>query len=593
MRESAYPRVSSPSTPNLCLAALAAGSAGLGLGPIRSAVDAPLSPVARLRRLAALEKGDVVVVVVYAIAIGLVSLAVPIATQSLVNTVAFTALVQPLVVLGVLVLVGLSAAGLLRALQYRVVETLQQRFFVRATHDSVGRLARADVRAFADRGAPELMNRFFEVALVQKAASTLLMDGLSVALQAAVSLVLLAFYHPALLAFDVVLIVFIAFTLVVLGRGGVDTAIKESKAKYGTAAWLEEIAGSIRTFKATGADEFAFTRADALARAYVAARGKHFKILFRQVVASYVLQAVATAGLLGLGGFLVIKGELTLGQLVAAELIVTGVLAGVSKLGKYLESYYDLVASVDKVGAIVDLEDERQGGATWKPAEGPAHLRLDGVSFSYDGKTDAVSDVSLEVEPGARLAILGSDAGGMSTLADLVYGLRTPARGQVELDGIDLRTVPLGDLRSNVAFVGRAEVFDASVLDNLCMGREHVDAAMVAEVLDAVALAKEVGELPEGTSTRLGHSGSRLTSSQASRLAIARALLAEPRLLVIDEALDGLGAETAYEVLRGMASRGRSTTMIVFTSREEVATAVGTVVRLERGRLRRSVEVAT
>jgi len=567
----------------------------VGLGSIRSE-GATLDPVERLRRLAALERGDVVVVVVYAVAIGLVSLAVPIAAQSLVNTVAFTALLQPIVVLSALVLIGLLAAGVLRTLQYKVVETLQQRFFVRTTHDAVRRLTQADVSAFAEQGAPEVMNRFFDVALVQKTTSTLLLDGLSVVLQGLVSLVLLAFYHPALLAFDVVLFALIAFIVFGLGRGGVSTAIKESKAKYATAAWLEEMATAFRAFKSKESAEFAASRGDALARSYVEARRKHFKILLRQTVASYLLQALATAGLLGLGGWLVIKGQLTLGQLVAAELIVTGVLSSVAKFGKYLESYYDLVSSVDKVGVIVDLPHEREGGAAYAREQGPAHLRVDGVAFSYDGKTQALRDVSFDVSPGARLAVLGTDASGKSTLVDVLYGLRPPSHGRVLLDGVDVRTIPLSDLRRDVVLLGRAEIFDGTVLDNLRLGRDHIGAAAISEALEIVALASEIGDLPDGPLTRLGHTGSRLTSSQAARLTIARGLVAEPRLLIIDEALDGLGTETARKVLRGIASAHHATSVVVFTSREEIANAVGTVLRLDRGVLVdpgvRSVEVA-
>ncbi len=555
----------------------------VGLGAIRSEGGSSLEPVERLRRLAALERGDVLTVVVYAVAIGLVSLAVPIAAQSLVNTVALTALLQPIVVLAALVLIGLLAAGVLRTLQYKVVETLQQRFFVRTTHDAVRRLTQADVGAFAEQGAPEVMNRFFDVAIVQKTASTLLLDGLSVLLQGAVSLVLLAFYHPLLLAFDVVLILLIGFTLFGLGRGGVSTAIKESKAKYATVAWLEEMATAFRAFKSKESAEFAFSRGDDLARAYVEARRKHFRVLLRQTVASYLLQALATAGLLGLGGWLVIAGQLTLGQLVAAELIVTGVLAGVAKFGKYLEAYYDLVASIDKVGAIVDLRREREGGASYARPDGPAHLRVDGVAFSYDGKTQALRDVSFDVPPGARFAVLGTDASGKSTLVDVLYGLRAPSHGRVLLDGVDIRTIPLSDLRRDVALLGGAEIFDGTVLDNLRLGREHIGAEAIAEALDIVALASEVGDLPDGALTRLGHTGSRLTSSQAARLTIARGLVAGPRLLIIDEALDGLGTETARKVLRGIASAHQATSVVVFTSREEIANAVGRVMRLDRG----------
>ncbi len=555
----------------------------VGLGAIRSGEATTLAPVERLRRLAALERGDLTVVVVYAVAIGLVSLAVPIAAQSLVNTLVFTALIQPIVVLAALVLVGLFAAGMLRAFQYKVVETLQQRFFVRTTHDAVRRLTRADIRAFSEQGAPEVMNRFFDVAIVQKMAGTLLLDGLSVILQGGVSLLLLAFYHPALLAFDVVLIALIAFTLFGLGRGGVATAIKESKAKYATAAWLEEMAGAFRAFKSKESGEFAFARADELARGYIEVRRKHFKVLFRQTVASYALQAFATAALLGLGGSLVIKGQLTLGQLVAAELIVTGVLASVAKFGKYLESYYDLCASLDKVGQIVDLPQERVGGIAGVGRTEPAHLRLEGVAFSYNDMSQALRDVSFELAPGGSLAVLGSDASGKSTLVDVLYGLRAPSRGQLLLDGVDVRTLALPHLRRDLALVGKAEIFDGSLLDNLRLGREQIDGAVVSEVLAVVALAEDVANLPDGALTRLGHAGSRLTSSQAARLAIARGLLAEPRLLIIDETLDGLDTETVRKVLRGMALARHAISLLVFTSRAEIAEAVGAFVRLDRG----------
>jgi ABC-type bacteriocin/lantibiotic exporter with double-glycine peptidase domain len=554
-----------------------------GLGSLRSHDQDAMSPIRRVSRLAALESSDLTVVVVYAVAIGVVSLTVPIAAQALVNTVAFTALMQPIVVLSALVLGGLAAAGVLRTLQYQVIERLQQRFFVRAAHDAVRRLGQADVRAFASQGAPELMNRFFDVATVQKTASTLLMEGLSMALQGAVSLTLLAFYHPALLAFDVLLIASIAFIFFVLGRSGVSTSIKESKAKYATAAWLEEMASAFRTFKAAGADRFAFAQADALARSYVEARRKHFKVLLRQTIASYGLQAVATAGLLGLGGMLIIAGELTLGQLVAAELIVNGVLVGVSKFGKYLESYYDLVAAVDKVGAIVDLQSERLGGAERQPSLQPAHIELSNVSYSYDGQNFALRDVSFAVQPGERVAFLGSHASGKSTLVDMLYGMRPPASGQVKLDGIDVRAIALRDWRRDVALVGQPEIFDGTVLENLCLGRENVPVSLITEALDIVALSDDIGSLPEGPATKLGHSGSRLTSSQAARLTIARGLVAEPRLLIIDEALDGLGVETARKVLRGIAGSKQKPTVIVLTGSTEIAEEVGNVGRIDRG----------
>ncbi len=561
-----------------------AGPPASGLDPLRSSAPHELSPVARLRRLAALERGDLLVVVIYAVGIGLVSLAVPIAAQTLFNTVAFTALLQPIVVLGLLLFLGLAIAGLLRAFQFMVVETLQQRLFVRATHETARRVLDADVEAFAQQSPREAVNRFFEVAIAQKAAASLLLDGLSVVLQSAVSLLLLAFYHPVLFAFDVVLVALIAFVIFGLGRNGVVTAVKESKTKYAAAAWLEEMAGASRMLKPAASRAFAFARADELAAAYVGARKKHFTVVLRQTLAMYLLQAIATAALLALGGALVVAGQLTLGQLVAAELIVTGVLASVAKFGKYLENYYDLAASIDKLGVIIDLPGERPGGVAGSKDEGPARLVVEEISYAY-GKEAALSDVSFEVLPGAKLAVLGGDASGKSTLVDVLYGLRSADRGRFMLDGVDSRTLSLTDLRGIVSLVAAPELVDATVSENIVFGREALDAGAVVEALALVELGDEIAALPEGLMTRLGASGCRLTSTQATRLALARAVAGAPRLLIIDGTLDGLAPDTALQVLRRISGARPSTSVLLFTSRPELAAAVGPYLRLERGRI--------
>ena len=561
--------------------------AAAALQAIRTPAGAsgPIPGVRRLRQLLALERHDVWSLAWYSGAVGLLSLAVPIAAQALVNTVAFTALGQPVFVLAILVMIGLALAALLRTLRLQTIERFEQRLFVRATHDAAIRLTRARLSAFAERGAPELMNRFFDVVTMQKASSMLLVDGLSVVLQGTVSLLLLAFYHPLLLAFDVMLIGSILFVVFGLGRGGMETAIKESKVKYNVAAWLEEVASAFRAFKSTSADDLAFRRADALAASYVQARKQHFRILLRQTVGSYVIQIFATAGLLGLGGFLVIGGELTLGQLVAAELIVTSVTSGLTKVGKYLENFYDLVASVDKLGAIVDLAEENDSGLDPGPESGGgASLRFEGVGFRHLDGTDALSEVSFSLEPGHQLAILGRDTSGKSTLADLAFGLRYASAGRITVDGLDARDYALRQLRAKVALVSGPEVFDGTVLDNVLMGSalDHVD---VTGALKAAALETDIAALQNGLSTTLGHAGSRLTSSQVARLMIARALVRKPKLIVLDESLDGLGMPTVHQILSELHRYTPDVSLLVLTSREDIARRVGSVAYLENGRL--------
>ena len=245
-----------------------------------------------------------------------------------------------------------------RALIAYVVEIIQRRLFIRVVEDLAYRLPSVDPVAMESKYGPRAVNRFFDIVTVQKVVSTLLVDGVSLIIQTAIGMFILAFYHPFLLGYDVVLLILFAVVVFGLGRGAVKTAIKESKAKYHVAYWLEELTRLPTAFKLHSGPQFAMGRADQLAIEWLDARRKHFRVVIRQMIFALGLQAIASTVLLGLGGWLVITGELTLGQLVAAELIVMMIVGSFTKLGKHLESFYDLLASVDKLGALFDLPIE-------------------------------------------------------------------------------------------------------------------------------------------------------------------------------------------------------------------------------------------
>ena len=425
----------------------------------RVAAKEPVSrALGRLRALVHLERDDLWVVVVYAIGIGALSLASPIAVQALVNTVAFGAVLQPLFVL------------------------------------------------------------------------TLLLDGVSVALQAAVGMALLAFYHPMLLAFDVALL--LALTAIVMFplRGAIATSLRESSCKYEAVAWLEEVARTPVLFKSEAAMRHSVTRAELLARAYLTARRAHFSKLVRQLIGGLALQVIAGAALLGIGGLLVLERQLTLGQLVAAELVVTAVSASFATLGKHLEKFYDLLSALEKLGKLIDLPLEPVGGAR-EFSNGPARLLLRGA---LPGRGN------LEVAAGERALVAGASGDGKSALLELCFGVSRPAQGQVEIDGVDLRMADLPALRDQIALVRPGDLFHASILDNLRLAAPHVPLAALRVALSLVDLSDTIAALPAGLDTPLLTSGAPLSGAQTRRLVLARALSAQPRLLLLDGVLDGL-----------------------------------------------------
>lgn len=289
---------------------------------------------------------------VYALAVEILSLAAPLAVQVLINTIGFGMMTQQLIVLSTILLIGLSGAAALKVLQQILVEHLSRRFFSRTVTDYSERLP------LLRKGAmTHPIYRFFEVASVDKAFFILGLDLIALILQLLAATLLLAFYHPILLGFTLVmavsswLVVRLPFTAA-LGR-----SIAESAAKYELAEFLE----------GGGGDDLERLR---LWSKWEEARRAGFRISVGQQAGLLAIQVLLSVALLFVGGALVIGGQLTLGQLVAAELVAGTALLSLSKLGKQLPKIYDLITSFEKLGGVVDLPfefDANAGNGTMIP----------------------------------------------------------------------------------------------------------------------------------------------------------------------------------------------------------------------------------
>ena len=526
-------------------------------------------PFDRLLTLLRPDRADLWAIVAFAAAIGGMSLATPIAVQQLVNSIAFGGLIQPVVVLAFLLLVVLAFSAVLSVIQSYVTELIQQRIFVRVVIDVAERIPRVQTKAFDQHHGPELVNRVFDVVTVQKSLSALLLEGTSVLLQTGVGLVILSLYHPLMLGFSGLLIAGIFFVVFVLGRSAVPTAIAESKAKYDAIGWLQELARHPATFRDADQRRFARSRADTLATAWIGARRSHFQILLRQHTGTLVLQGIASSTLLALGGVLVVEGQLTLGQLVASELIITLIVSSVAKFGKHLEKFYDLLAAMDKLSVLLDLPLEREGGAELAPAERAAAVELVGVQFGY-GPNPLLSNLDLRIEAGERVALAGMMGSGKSSLLDLLFGLRQPATGHITIDDRDYRDLSVESLRDAVALVRGSETFAGTIRDNAHVGRHGFDDSEMLRVFDAVGLVEEIRELPDGLDTRLSTDGRPLSQVQLTRLMIARAVLTRPRLLLIDRALEDFDPSARERICDLLFAADAPWTLVIVSQRDDV-----------------------
>jgi len=535
-------------------------------------------PFQRLTSLLRTESRDVWVVLIFALVSGLLTMTTPLAVEALVNTVAFGRFLQPVIVLSLMLLAFLVFQAALKAVQTFVVEIIQRRLFARVAADLSFRLPRTRVEALDEKYAPELVNRFFDIVLVQKISAQLLLDGISLVLTIAVGMAVLAFYHPYLLAVDVVLVLAILFMMFVLGFGGVKTSIKESKTKYAMAAWLEDLARCRTTFRYDGAAEFALERSDQLIYDYLIARKKHFRVLMRQIIFTLLLQALASTGLLAIGGWLVISGQLSLGQLVAAELIVAVVVGSLAKLGKHIESFYDLMASVDKLGSLFDLPIERTDGLLTM-GSGIGVAARD-VCYSLPDGREVLRDFSLTIKPGQKVAITGPSGCGKTLFLDMLFGLREPTSGVVTVNGIDPRDMRPDVLRRHVALARDIEIFEGTIAENVHLERPDISIGDVRTALEIVGLLPSIQHHPQGLDTRLTSSGGPLTTSQQRRMMIARAIAGAPEIVLLDEILDSMSDDGSAQILQRIIGAEMPWTIVLVTNRDNLKSMMDQVIQI-------------
>ena len=523
------------------------------------------SPLRKWLRMIRPEHAEIRMIVLFTATVGLLALASPIAVEALVNSVAFGGLIQPVVVLTLMLLACLVFAAGLTAFEYYLTELIQRRLFLRSAAQATLTLTRARPRYGPHTNPTVMVNRFLEVAQVQKITAALLLDGISILLTTLIGMTVLAFYHPVLLAFDIGLTFAILLLVIPLSRRGVATAVDESLAKHALVRWLEQLSQPGVTFHSRSGMQLGSDVAASLTAHYLEARTSHFRIVFRQLTFGLAIQVLSLVLLLGLGGWLVINGQMTLGQLVAAELIIALVTGQLAKVGKYLESYYDLMASVDKLDSLLDLEVERDGGETPPANSAGAAVRLHDAAFRHSADQPVLQHLEAALAPGGALAVLGDEGTGKTVLADLLLARRVPSAGVVEVDGVDLRQWDLAALRERVAYVGEdGPLLEATLLENVRQARESIDLDGVRSALAAVELLEDSLRLPEGLETRVGVDGAPLSRGQARRLRLAAALAGRPKLLILDGVLDPLDEERRVRVWQSIR-RDYPATVVLLT----------------------------
>lgn len=499
---------------------------------------------------------------VYGIGISMLSLALPISVQMLVNTVANTGLPTPLLVLSLTLFSLLVASGLLNALRIHLMDKFGRRFYARMVSEIATRSVFAINPFFQDYNKGTLFNRYFDILIVQKTIPNLLVGGFTIVLQAGFGFILVSSYHPWFLAFNLVIVALIWVIWLLWGGRAIASAVEVSHKKHATAAWLEGLGASNGFFKSGRHIDEAMRRTDAVTAEYMEKHVKHFRHHFSQTLCFLLLYATASAALLGLGGWLVVQGQLTLGQLVAAELVLSVVFFGLSQLGIYMAYFYELCAALEELSLFYDVEQD-DPSAFGEPFDGDASIEFNDARGDARGK---IATLDFAIASGARVLGIPESHGVQRELTNFLKRHVKPTAGYVALGGQDIAHVHAHELRQQIIVLDRPNAIEMTVREYLNLSGENANSKRIFTALKTVGLETAIGQLEDGLDTRVAATGWPLTITETMQLKLAAAIIAQPRVLVLGQLYDTMPDRLLTAALDLLQAES-STTVLYFSSR--------------------------
>ncbi len=528
-----------------------------------------LTPLQRLFRLLRSERKEIIYAYIYAFAVSLISLSLPLGIQATVSMISGGMVFSSVIVLIALIIIGIIVSGSLQVMQITIIEVLQQRVFAKSAFELAFRMNKIRTEALSKYYPPELMNRFFDIVNIQKGLPKIFVDISAAVFQILLGLFLLSLYHPVFLFFSFALLIFVVLIFYITGRKGVQTNNMESKYKYKVAYWLQELARTVGAFKQAGNTNLPIQKMDELISSYLYYRKAHFRVLLNQFFNIIAFKTLVTGGLLIIGTILVVERQITLGQFVASEVIIILVVGSVEKLIMSLDVIYDVLTGVEKIGNMTDLPLERTDGTRISLTQNTKGLQIiaKGLKFKYEGNQNyTLQGLDFEIEAGESVCIAGHNDSGKHTLAKIIAGSLDTYEGAVTVNNFPLRNIDLNNLRDAVSkTLDQDEIFDGSILDNITMGRTYITYDDVIWAIVNVGLRDYIAALKEGLYTHIGATGKRLSSSFAARLLLARSVAQRPKMLVVNDFSEHITKSEKMKILSFLQDKTNGWTLIILS----------------------------
>lgn len=540
--------------------------------------------LSRLFKLLHLERKAISAIYFYAILTGILTLSIPLGLQSIINFVLGGSFSTSLTILIIAVVTGVLLTGVLQVLQLKVNERIQQDIFVQYSFEFAQRIPRLDILSVDGYYMPELLNRFFDTISLQKGLSKILLDIPIATIQIIFGIILLSFYNASFIIFGLLLVIVLVLIIRFTSRQGFESSMRESDQKYHVASWLQEMGRTMKSMKFTRESNLHLHKADRHISGYIEWRTKHFGVLLTQYWAMIGFKVFITVSMLVVGAFLLIQQELNVGQFVAVEIVILTVLGSIEKFIFSLDKVYDVLTSIEKLGKVIDKPMEKEGSLTLNADKGlmveTANL---GFSFRPNGKK-VLQNVSMTVPPGSVVCIQGEEGAGKSTLLKLLTGAYSQFEGQILINQLPIGNYTNDSLRKNIGmFFSQQDIFEGTVWENISLGNAAYSVNEIAGLADRIGLKPYISSLRLGFDTVLDPLGGRLNRAATNRLLILRSIAGKPKLLLLENPLEGFSDEAAKMLTDFLLDEMKDCTIIATTNNEYFKSRSDFTFKLNKG----------
>jgi len=542
-----------------------------------------MSPLKRFLKLLNQDKKDIIYLYLYAICNGIINLSLPIGIQAIMGLVLAGRLSTSWGILTLIVVMGVAVAGLFQIMQLYIVEILQRRLFARAAFDFAFRIPKLNIKELGNSYLPELVNRFFDTISIQKSLSKILIDFSTSILQIIFGLILLSLYHPIFIAFGLVLLLLLFLVIYLTYKPALKTSIEESNHKYEMAFWLTELARSLPTFKLNTNSDLNLQRTDKIVNKYINSRKQHFKVLLSQYSGIIGLKTLVTAGLLIVGAILLISNSITIGQFVAAEIVIILILNSSEKLIMSMEAIYDTLTAMDKIGRVTDINIEKdiETEITLDPNDKIEITAKDLEILSIRNDTTINQHINFNVTPGKHVCITGETGSGKSSILKILSTNIDNYTGSVLFNDIPLKSLDINKIRKDISCIDdNQEIFYGTIYENITLGRKDIPFKNVVDVTKKVGLAKLVDNLPDSYQHLILNSEHVFSGTDRVRLFLARTMISNPKLVLTEDIFSSLKPENSKLLLDTLFEYCKDKTLIIVSNNEQVIRRCDSVINL-------------